>query len=350
MSSTAEPVAFRILSMMELVAARPSRIGSCADLAFCPSLHGWRADGPKTGLYRSRSTLASRPRLSERARGCRAARASPTAKSAMRRSRSVVASRSLASPCAYGAKARWTRPSATVPPSTAAAARTLSSSSAGARCAAGRGDPQISELAVTPGSEHDRTPIRSEGWVVLEATRHPRRPRSALRPRGSRQDGAFLADAPRGLPRPRGHLSSLHDIQVRLLAFIGKHYHRAPHSGLVGRCPVQVYKDDAEPTELLTDDDLAKRSSSAHPDACVATAPYPSAASTGRSMPDTLPVDTSPSHARSSSPKRHHGSKKATDDTRCRPWIRWPTRRGRASRESSLLGASTPSPSTRRGH
>jgi len=53
-----------------------------------------------------------------------------------------------------------------------------------------------------------------------------------------------------------GTASSLHDVQVRLLAFIGEHYHVAPHSGLVGRCPRQVYKDDGELTELLTDDDL----------------------------------------------------------------------------------------------
>ncbi len=53
-----------------------------------------------------------------------------------------------------------------------------------------------------------------------------------------------------------GAQSSLHDVQARLLAFIGQHYHAAPHSALVGRCPADVYATDGEPAELLTDDDL----------------------------------------------------------------------------------------------
>ncbi len=38
-----------------------------------------------------------------------------------------------------------------------------------------------------------------------------------------------------------GTLSSLHDVQVRLLAFLDQHYHRAPHAGLMGRSPDTVF-------------------------------------------------------------------------------------------------------------
>jgi len=39
--------------------------------------------------------------------------------------------------------------------------------------------------------------------------------------------------------------TTLHDVQVRLLAFLNQHYHRAPHSGLVGRTPGDVYRPHA---------------------------------------------------------------------------------------------------------
>jgi len=39
-----------------------------------------------------------------------------------------------------------------------------------------------------------------------------------------------------------GELSSLHDVQVRLLAFLDQHYHVAPHAGLMGRIPEAVYE------------------------------------------------------------------------------------------------------------
>ena len=55
-----------------------------------------------------------------------------------------------------------------------------------------------------------------------------------------------------------GTCTSLHEVQVRLLAFIGEHYHLAPHSGLVGRCPADVYDTDGEPHEPLTDEALAE--------------------------------------------------------------------------------------------
>ena len=53
-----------------------------------------------------------------------------------------------------------------------------------------------------------------------------------------------------------GACNSLHDVQVRLLAFIEQHYHGAPHGGLVGRCPADVYATNAPPRELITDEDL----------------------------------------------------------------------------------------------
>jgi len=38
-----------------------------------------------------------------------------------------------------------------------------------------------------------------------------------------------------------GQMSSLHDVNVRLWAFLDQHYHRAPHAGLLGRAPGVVY-------------------------------------------------------------------------------------------------------------
>jgi putative transposase len=40
-----------------------------------------------------------------------------------------------------------------------------------------------------------------------------------------------------------GTPSSLHDVQVRLLAFLAKHYHVAPHASLMGRSPAEVYEN-----------------------------------------------------------------------------------------------------------
>jgi putative transposase len=42
-----------------------------------------------------------------------------------------------------------------------------------------------------------------------------------------------------------GALTSLHDVNVRLWAFLDEHYHRAPHAGLFGRTPADVF--DAAP-------------------------------------------------------------------------------------------------------
>lgn len=47
-----------------------------------------------------------------------------------------------------------------------------------------------------------------------------------------------------------GTMGSLHDVQVRLLAFLN-HYHAAPHAGLVGRVPIEVYATDRVPRPEL---------------------------------------------------------------------------------------------------
>ena len=49
-----------------------------------------------------------------------------------------------------------------------------------------------------------------------------------------------------------GEVASLHDVQVRLLAFIDRHYHVAPHASLFGKTPAQVYVQGApvEPSRL----------------------------------------------------------------------------------------------------
>lgn len=39
-----------------------------------------------------------------------------------------------------------------------------------------------------------------------------------------------------------GTMTSLHDVQARLLAFLDAHYHRAPHGGLFGRSPAQAWE------------------------------------------------------------------------------------------------------------
>jgi hypothetical protein len=38
-----------------------------------------------------------------------------------------------------------------------------------------------------------------------------------------------------------GAVASLHDVNVRLWAFLDQHYHRAPHSSLMGRAPETLY-------------------------------------------------------------------------------------------------------------
>src|SRR5688572_3995908 len=46
-----------------------------------------------------------------------------------------------------------------------------------------------------------------------------------------------------------GSLTSLHDLNVRLYAFIDQHYHRAPHGGLLGKSPQSVYEATPRPVD-----------------------------------------------------------------------------------------------------
>jgi putative transposase len=54
-----------------------------------------------------------------------------------------------------------------------------------------------------------------------------------------------------------GSLTSLHDVNVRLWAFLDAHYHQAPHAGLYGRAPKAVF--DAAPPKVDALDEAALR-------------------------------------------------------------------------------------------
>lgn len=53
-----------------------------------------------------------------------------------------------------------------------------------------------------------------------------------------------------------GSLSSLHDIEVRLYAFLDEHYHRAPHASLMGRSPGVVFAKRERPADDLDEQKL----------------------------------------------------------------------------------------------
>jgi hypothetical protein len=48
-----------------------------------------------------------------------------------------------------------------------------------------------------------------------------------------------------------GSLTSLHDVEVRLLAFIDQHYLVAPHASLMGRAPSTVFRASPRPADAL---------------------------------------------------------------------------------------------------
>jgi putative transposase len=54
-----------------------------------------------------------------------------------------------------------------------------------------------------------------------------------------------------------GTPGSLHDVQVRLLAFLGKHYHIAPHASLMGRSPSEVYESSPRHDDRVEEAELA---------------------------------------------------------------------------------------------
>lgn len=50
-----------------------------------------------------------------------------------------------------------------------------------------------------------------------------------------------------------GELSSHHDVNLRLRAFLDQHYHRTPHGALVGKSPAQVYAAAQRAPDALTE-------------------------------------------------------------------------------------------------
>lgn len=53
-----------------------------------------------------------------------------------------------------------------------------------------------------------------------------------------------------------GSLSSLHDVNVRLWAFLDQHYHQTPHAGLLGRSPASVWQACERPADDLDEQRL----------------------------------------------------------------------------------------------
>jgi hypothetical protein len=95
-------------------------------------------------------------------------------------------------------------------------------------------------------------PIRAPLHLACSASASPD-PRPGTRGRG--KNGAGVADPARGLPRPPRSVSSLHDVNVRLWAWLDQHYHHAPHGSLFGQSPAQRYQA-ADPEERPSEDQL----------------------------------------------------------------------------------------------
>lgn len=53
-----------------------------------------------------------------------------------------------------------------------------------------------------------------------------------------------------------GSLSSLHDVEVRIYAFLDEHYHAAPHSSLMGKAPGAVFAAGKRSADDLTEEKL----------------------------------------------------------------------------------------------
>jgi transposase InsO family protein len=53
-----------------------------------------------------------------------------------------------------------------------------------------------------------------------------------------------------------GQRASLHEVQVRLLAWLDQHYHRAPHGGLIGKSPAEVFERDRPEPCVPSEDEL----------------------------------------------------------------------------------------------
>ncbi len=55
-----------------------------------------------------------------------------------------------------------------------------------------------------------------------------------------------------------GRLESLHDLNVRLRAFLDQHYHHAPHAGLMGQAPKAVFADETGSVERIDEQTLQR--------------------------------------------------------------------------------------------
>lgn len=55
-----------------------------------------------------------------------------------------------------------------------------------------------------------------------------------------------------------GSLSSLHDLNVRLWAWVDEHYHKSPHGGLLGATPQSVYESTPRPVDAFDETQLRK--------------------------------------------------------------------------------------------
>jgi transposase InsO family protein len=53
-----------------------------------------------------------------------------------------------------------------------------------------------------------------------------------------------------------GNVSALHDVNVRLWAFLDTHYHQAPHAGLYGKSPKAVFEATPPPVDTLDENKL----------------------------------------------------------------------------------------------
>lgn len=79
----------------------------------------------------------------------------------------------------------------------------------------------------------------------------------AYRPEGRGKMERFWRTLREGCLDHLGQMGSLHDVQVRLLAFL-HHYHAAPHHGLLGRCPADVYGTERLPRRETTEEDIER--------------------------------------------------------------------------------------------
>jgi hypothetical protein len=87
---------------------------------------------------------------------------------------------------------------------------------------------------------------------------HLAHPCHALRRASARKNGALWCTLREGCLDFVGSVGSLHDLNVRVWAFIDEHYHCAPHAGLMGKSPASVYEDTPRPIDTFDEAMLRK--------------------------------------------------------------------------------------------